>query len=301
MTSLEIILTAVCTALLAAVIALFISNRRLHKNIDGLTDSIENFIEKDIPIGFSTSDNRFARLQNSVSDLENLYRLEQTRTENESRKNTKFISDISHQLKTPLAAIKLYVEMEHSESPSEHTEKEMMLIEKMESLILRLLRLEKIRSDSYIMDFQPEDMKNIAEEVVGEFIPLYPNKRFSVSGSSCLRLDKAWMTEAIANVVKNACEHTADSGRISIIIDENEKSTSVSIRDNGGGVEEEELTKLFKRFHRAPNSSPNSAGIGLAITRAVVEKHHGTVTAENTGEGLNIIMCFPHIDGYITI
>ena len=102
MTSLEIILTAVCTALLAAVIALFISNRRLHKNIDGLTDSIENFIEKDIPIGFSTSDNRFARLQNSVSDLENLYRLEQTRTENESRKNTKFISDISHQLKLRL-------------------------------------------------------------------------------------------------------------------------------------------------------------------------------------------------------
>ena len=86
-----------------------------------------------------------------------------------------------------------------------------------------------------------------------------------------------------------------------ITVEQLEQSTVVSVKDNGGGVHDEELTKIFNRFHRTENAEPNSAGIGLAITKAIVEKHHGTITAENTDTGLNIIMCFPHIDGYITI
>ena len=74
----------------------------------------------------------------------------------------------------------------------------------------------------------------------------------------------------------------------------------VTVSDNGGGVETQELSKIFNRFHRTKKAKPQSAGIGLAITKAIVEKHHGTISAENTEKGLNIIMCFPHLDGYIT-
>ena len=137
--------------------------------------------------------------------------------------------------------------------------------------------------------------------MVDEFRPLFPNKKYTVSGESRFRLDKAWLSEALGNVVKNASEHTAENGKIAITIENSEQSTTVSIKDNGGGVPEEELSKLFQRFHRTENANPNSAGIGLAITKAIVEKHHGTITAENTGEGLNVIMCFPHIDGAIAI
>ena len=109
------------------------------------------------------------------------------------------------------------------------------------------------------------------------------------------------MYEAIANVVKNACEHTADNGKIEIVINHSEKSTNICINDNGGGVPNEELPLLFSRFHRTDNATPNSAGIGLAITKAIVEKHHGTIVAENGKQGLNIVICLPHIDGYVTI
>lgn len=292
-----LIMIIVCAVLLIISIILLINNRKIHKDIDKLSAAIEN--EK--LTEYSTADNHFSRLHNAVADLENRLRLEKSNTARESKKNSEFISDISHQLKTPLAAMRLYVEMEHSESPNEHTEKELQLIEKMENLIYKLLRLEKIKSDSYVMEFAFCDINEVADEVVGEFRPLFPNKQYSVNGSSRFRMDKAWMSEALGNVIKNASEHTAEDGKIEITIESSEQSTTVSIKDNGGGVPEEELSNLFQRFHRTENANPNSAGIGLAITKAIVEKHHGTITAENTGEGLNVIMCFPHIDGAIAI
>ena len=73
------------------------------------------------------------------------------------------------------------------------------------------------------------------------------------------------------------------------------------IEDNGGGVAEDELSMLFRRFHRSQNASPDSAGIGLAITKAIVEKHHGTITAENSEKGLRVSMCFPIIDANLKL
>lgn len=292
-----IVMIIICAALLVISAILFINNRKIHKDIDELSEATEN--EK--LTEYSTEDNHFSRLHNAVADLENRLRLEKSNTERESKKNTEFISDISHQFKTPLAAMRLYVEMEHGEHPNEHTEKELQLIDKMENLIYKLLRLEKLKSDSYVMDFAFYDVHEVANEVVDEFRPLFPNKKYTVSGESRFRLDKAWLSEALGNVVKNASEHTAEDGKIAITIENSEQSTTVSIKDNGGGVPEEELSKLFQRFHRTENANPNSAGIGLAITKAIVEKHHGTITAENTDEGLNVIMCFPHIDGAIAI
>jgi signal transduction histidine kinase len=301
MNSLCIILLVVIVILLIATIILFVNNRKIHKNVNLLTQSIDEFIERDSATQFSTSDNNFSRLQNSVCDLESLLKLEQNNTVKESKKNTEFISDISHQLKTPLAGLRLYAELENHENPSEHTQKELQLIEKMENLIYKLLRLEKIKSDSYEMDFQYYEVRDIVQEIVNEFKPLFKQKQYIIEGSSVMRCDKAWLVEAIGNLVKNASEHTADDGMVEVNIESSEKSTIITVSDNGGGVSENDLPMLFTRFHKAENSKPNSAGIGLAITKAIVEKHHATISAENKDNGLCIVMCFPHIDGYETI
>lgn len=301
MTEREIFFLIICLiSLICAVVSMCLWIKR-KKDIYNLSQSVNKFIEKGEATDFSTDDNSFALLQNSISDLENLYKLEKSNTEKESKKNTQFISDISHQLKTPLAGLRLYCEMEHNSNPSEHTQKELVLIEKMENLIYKLLRLEKIKSDSYVMDFQFYNIKEIADEILTEFSPLFPNKKYKVIGDGVMRCDKQWIGEALTNLIKNASEHTADDGTVEITVSSSDKSAIVSVSDNGGGVDEQDLPKLFSRFHKTKNSKPDSAGIGLAITKAIVEKHHGTISAENSAEGLCVTMCFPHIDGYITI
>lgn len=298
---LEIILIVITTiSVITAIISLSLYHRR-KSDISRLTQNIEQYIEKGNSIDFSTRDDCFAPLQNSISDLQNLLELEKHNTSLESQKNAQFIADISHQLKTPLSGLRLYCEMENSTNPTDHTAKELQLIEKMENLIFKLLRLEKIKSDAYTMNFQLYPVEEIISELITDFSQLFPNKNYIINGTGTMRCDKEWLSEAIGNLIKNASEHTDDNAAVTITIENSEKSTLITVSDNGGGVPDSELSKLFTRFHKTENALPSSAGIGLAITKAIVEKHHATICAENKDNGLSVSMCFPHIDGYITI
>ncbi len=293
-----ILALVVMTVLCAVLLALDIINK---KKTRALTRSIDKFIKDGTMTELSTSDGDFAHLQSNVCELETRLIQEREYTKLEAKNNTEFISDISHQLKTPLAGLRLYCEMEHNTTPSSHTEKELALISKMEKLIHNVLKLEKIRSDTYVMNFEETELSDILLDLKAEFSALFPTKTITVVGSGTLRTDKAWLREALGNVIKNACEHTKADGKVDILIEQAEKSVSVIIEDNGGGVPESELPMLFRRFHRTENASPDSAGIGLSITKAIVEKHHGTITAENSENGLRVAMCFPIIDANLKL
>lgn len=293
-----IIALVVMTVLCAVLLALLIINK---KKTRALTQSIDKFIKDGTITELATSDGDLAHLQSNICELEARLIQEREYTKLEAKNNTEFISDISHQLKTPLAGLRLYCEMEHNTTPSSHTEKELALISKMEKLIYNVLKLEKIRSDTYVMSFAETEIADIVSELKTEFTALFPQKEITVSGKGSFRCDKSWLREALGNVIKNACEHTKADGKVDIIIEEAEKSVSVIIEDNGGGVPESELPMLFRRFHRTENASPDSAGIGLSITKAIAEKHHGTITAENSEKGLRVAMCFPIIDANLKL
>ncbi|MDE7326299.1 MAG: HAMP domain-containing histidine kinase, partial [Lachnospiraceae bacterium] len=97
--------------------------------------------------------------------------------------------------------------------------------------------------------------------------------------------DLAWSTEAVGNVLKNCIEHTGEGGNILIKAQENAIYTEIVIEDDGEGIDAQDLPHLFERFYRGKNSSGNSVGIGLALTRAILLAQNGTICAENRREG----------------
>ena len=168
----------------------------------------------------------------------------------------------------------------------------------MEKLIYSLLRLEKLRADAYEMHFADHDLHALAWEVWAELQPLYPEIEFALTGHAELRCDAGWISEALRNILKNSCEHTAPKGRITVTLETAERSITVTVEDSGGGIPEEEVPRLFRRFYRSGTPTPGGgAGLGLAIARTIVEKHHGLISAENTARGLQITLCFPRLDG----
>ena len=265
------------------------------KRIAGLRAGLDAYLKNGKPLPYSLREGDLALLQNELSDLVARLELEKQRAKDVDRKNAAFAADVSHQLKTPLAGLRLYCELD-AQSGNPNAEKELRLIEKTEKLVAELLKLQKIRADSFDFAFDDAALETLIEETFAAFRPLYPQKRFEATGAAVLRCDRAWLNEAVSNIVKNACEHTPENGQIRAKIENGDESVTLTLKDDGGGVPPADLPHLFERFYKAKNASPDSTGLGLAITKEIVAKHHGTVTAENAGEGLRLTLCFPKID-----
>ena len=272
------------------------------KDLGVLYDQITDFLTGKIETPkYNIDDEDFALIYNAVIELESQLLLERENRKKESRNNAEFIADVSHQLKTPLAALKLYCEMEMQKAGNEHLEKQLIMIERMEYLIYSLLRLEKINADYFELEFTQNKLREIVLQVIDELKVIHPDKTISLSGEASLRCDEYWLGEAIKNIMKNACEHTSADGLIEIVIEDREESVFIYIQDDGGGTEEENLPEIFKRFYRTSREKKDGVGIGLSISKAIIEKHHGTVFAQNSINGLKITICLPKLSGIISI
>lgn len=282
-----------------ACVCLAVRHQRAKKRIETLRKTINTFLNEGEAPDYSLQDDYFSPLENDVADLAKRVILEKENAQTLILENNAFLADISHQVKTPLAGLRLYTEMAQQtadETMQPSLAKQIALIERMETLIHNLLRLEKLRSDAYKMQFADEKLENICGEVLGEFRTLYPQKQFSLSGAACLRCDRQWMHEAIANVIKNACEHTLEDGEIRLQIEKSDCAVFLRIEDNGGGIADTEYDHIFDRFTRSPAAIKEGAGLGLAITRAIVQRHHASLLARNTKNGLCIEFCFPTVE-----
>ena len=285
------VLSALLLVLLAAV--LYCRKRREER----LSEQIELYLQNGTLTPCSLKENAFARLQNDICELENRLELEKQHSADVVAESAAFVSDVSHQLKTPLAGIRLYCEMRAATDDTGYTEKELQLIGKTERLVAGLLKYQRIVTNGISFNMTPCKLQTLVNDQIGELRSLFPQKRITLEGEAELRCDPQWLGEAVLNVIKNACEHTAQDGEIDIAITKSEGTVFISVADNGGGVPDAQLPMLFDRFYKAENASPEGTGLGLSITKAITEKHHGTVTAANNGRGLSVTLCLPVIEG----
>lgn len=275
---------------------------RRNKRVKALSKAIDAYLLHAEPMPLSLYDDRFSVIENQAAELSEQLEREKANAQLLIRNNNAFLADVSHQLKTPLAGLRLYCEMVQNAGHADiesYTQKQLILLDRTDRLVKDLLHLEKLRSDFYRPEMKSERMDDICRNVLSGLHVLYPRKKISLQGEATLRCDRTRIEEAIENIVKNACEHTKEDGCIDIEISKGESCVFVIVQDDGGGLPEAERSRLFERFYRAPDAKGEGTGLGLSITRAIIDRHHGTVSAENSRSGLRFTVCIPIEHGVI--
>ncbi len=283
-------LIALCIVLLFLLLRQEYRLRQLAERVDSFCSGTGEMLD------VALEEDTVARLQNGVADLQQALNRQRELHAEECARTSQLTADISHQLKTPLTTLRLYTELD----ASAHMEDSLRQIQRMEDLIQSLLRLERLCADGYPFHFAQADAEGIIGEVWQGLQPLWPDKTLTVTGTAQIRCDEKWLAEAFGNLLKNACEHTADNGKICVCLERTDAAFYCTIEDDGGGVAPSELPKLFHRFYRAQRQSPGGVGIGLAIVREIIARHHGHITAENGDRGLKMTISMPMLDRNLT-
>lgn len=226
----------------------------------------------------------------------------------ENEKNAKkflrgTISDISHQLKTPLAALNIYNGLIAGEAEGVPTIKEFSLrseqeLDRIENLVQNLLKITKLDAGTIVLEKTLENVAELAENVKQHFLfrTKQEGKEICLSGNEDISLlcDRNWIIEAISNLVKNALDHTEKGGVIRIEWQTFTSIVQITVKDNGNGIHPEDLYHIFKRFYRSRFSKDiQGIGLGLSLTKAIVEAHNGTIEVDSTlGVGSTFVMNF---------
>ena len=281
-----IVLGILCMILIVQKIYLAYHIRKLTELVDGFNSGTSEILD------VALQEDRLAQLHNGIADLQqSLVRTKHLNSE-ECIRTSHLTADISHQLKTPLTTLRLYTELDNAT----HMEDCLEQIQRMEDLIQALLRLERLCADGYSFQFVQADAKEIILEQWQSLQTIWPGKQLIMDGEAHIRCDEKWLGEAFLNLLKNACEHTDENGMIRVQLERTEAAFFCVIEDNGGGVAPDELTKLFQRFYRAEHQSRSGSGIGLAIVKEIIHRHHGNITAENGEHGLKMSISMPMLD-----
>lgn len=214
------------------------------------------------------------------------------------------ISDISHQLKTPLTALNIYngiIQEEAKELPTikEFTDFSEQELDRIQTLVQNLLNIAKFDSGTIVLEKNTENVSEMMEGVRKRFLyrAIQEEKEIILKGDETLTFlcDRNWLTEAFGNIVKNALDHTGRGGLISIEWELSVDTIQIMVKDNGCGIHPEDLYFIFKRFYRSRYSKDiQGIGLGLPLAKAIIEIHNGTVRVESEpGSGTAFIINFP--------
>ena len=217
-------------------------------------------------------------------------------------KNT--ISDISHQLKTPLAALNIYNGLLQDEDIEVSSVKEFanlseQELDRIEVLVQNLLKITKLDAGSIAFEKEIENVADMMQDLELHFAyrAKQEQKEIVLSGADDISLfcDRDWLSEAIGNIVKNALDHTEKGDTIHIKWKALPSAVQITVKDNGCGIHPEDLHHIFKRFYRSRFSKDTQGiGLGLPLAKAIIEAHGGLIEVESElGIGTSFIMNFP--------
>ena len=284
---------SIVLAFIVAALVIYIAADRAkrRKELDELIDFLTKVQDRDeFPDLGLEAEGRMLILRSEI------YKLASTLQEQyagEVKKNTymaDMLSNISHQIKTPLTAINLMTDALKSGSMDEAQRRRCIAniedqADHITWLVRTLLTLAEIDAGVLIMKKEQVKIRELVDDIVSG-IAVEADIRdvsidINVSSGDEITCDKRWMSEALSNIIKNSLQHTEAGGYIRISSEDNNLSANIRIEDNGCGISKKDLPHIFDRFYHGEKSDPNSNGIGLSLAKQIINSQNGTVSCES--------------------
>ena len=295
------ILLIILFSFLWLIIILFYLKRR-DKKIKQITKYINEIKNKKYELNIDeNSEDELSNLKNELYKITIMLK-EESEISKKDKENLKVsVEDISHQLKTPLTSITIMLDnLKENPNMDENTKQKFIFeiskqIDWINWLVISMLKLSKL--DANVVQFYDEKInlnKFITEIVKNLEIPIeIKNQNIIINGDNEAAFvgDYKWQQEAVTNIIKNCIEHNKENGTINIKYEENNLFTKISIKDEGIGIEKEDLKHIFERFYKGKNSTENSVGIGLSLSKNIIEKNNGIILCKSEiGKGTEFII-----------
>ena len=275
----------------AALLAVFVfyTNMR-YRHIANLNDYLVRVLSgAEAPEIGSQEEGELSILRTNIYKAATMLKAQNEQLANDKTQLAAALADISHQLKTPLTSMMVMNDLLMDET--DEVKREELLrtqsaqLDRMNWLIQTLLKLSKLDAGTIVLKREDVRVSDLIKEAVKPFLVQMDVKniicRQDIS-EQIVSCDRNWTIEALQNIIKNCIEHMDDGGTLRITTDESHLFGRITIRDNGCGIPAEDLPHIFERFYKGKNAGKDSVGIGLALSKSILEGEHGKITAEST-------------------
>ena len=270
-------------------VTLIILHKKEAIRINALTDYLEKVNTGSGGVLLQTGEDEFSKLQDEI--YKTVTTLYQTRDAALKAKSNfaENLYNIAHQLKTPITSISLSTQMMKENPSSKHLEQILKQLSGLTHLEEALLLLSRIDAGTLTLERTEVDVFTVLMLAVDNLQELFVEADVCVnipeSGSVLICADIEWTMEAFMNLFKNCMEHTPAGGTVHCSYEQNPLYTQIRIWDAGTGFAKKDIPHLFERFYRGENAKGSGIGIGLAISKAIIERQNGTISAVNLPDG----------------
>lgn len=276
------------------------------KEIKEITKYIEEINKKNYSLHIEQiSEDELSILKNEIYKTTIMLKESADNSLKDKKELKKSLEDISHQLKTPLTSILISLDnmiddpdmdKEIREYFIRNIKREVLNINFFVQTILKLSKFDAntisyIEEDKYLKDIVNESVKNVS------ILCDLKNIKIKINGdnNAKIKCDFRWQVEAITNIIKNCVEHSKENDQIIILYEKNNVYSSIMVKDHGQGIAKKDLSHIFERFYKGKNCSSDSIGIGLSLSKAIIEKSNGQIMVESDRNGTKFTIKYFHL------
>lgn len=294
-----ILLLSCCAAALLA--ALLFQRRRTERQLAQLLDYLMRVQDRNtVPEIQFQAEGQLKILQSELYKLATALQEQYAREAEKNQYLADMLSNISHQIKTPLTAITLLVDLLKNDALSAQERRQCLgrivsQTDRITWLVRTLLTMAQLDTGALTLKPEPVEAKALVDQVYEPLAILADLQGVSlcqaIPPGLQLFCDPHWTQEALSNIVKNCLEHTAEGGQVTLRLSQSNLSTEIMVQDTGEGIAKEDLPHIFDRFYRGKQARPDSVGIGLALSKQIITHQNGTIQVQSQpGHGTQFLI-----------